>query len=150
MGFFDFVKGIGKKIMPGREAEEIQSDIVEALGDQVENLGVAFDDGTVTLTGTVASQAVREKVILLAGNVEDVEKVDDQLTIAVVAEEVVEEAPAPRFYTIEKGDYLSKIAKEVYGDANQWKALFEANREVIKNPDLIYPGQMIRIPELDT
>ena len=147
MGLFDFIKGIGKKVLPGREAEEIQSDIAEALGNQVQNLGVTFDDGTVTLTGTVDSQATREKVILLAGNVEDVEHVDDQLTVDTPEPEVIEEAPV--FYTVQKGDYLSKIAKEVYGNANKWNALFEANREVIKDPDLIYPGQQIRIPKME-
>ncbi len=50
---------------------------------------------------------------------------------------------------MKSGDYLSKIAKAQYGDANKWPALFEANREVIKDPDLIYPGQQIRVPTLD-
>ena len=54
----------------------------------------------------------------------------------------------PVFYTIQKGDSLSKVAQAQYGDPMKWKALFEANREVIKDPDLIYPGQQIRIPEL--
>ena len=54
----------------------------------------------------------------------------------------------PTFYTIQKGDTLSKIAKAEYGSAGQWHALFEANREIIEDPDLIYPGQMIRIPDL--
>ena len=46
-----------------------------------------------------------------------------------------------------KGDNLSKIAKKFYGDANQYNKIFEANREVIKDPNLIYPGQKIRIPK---
>ena len=80
--------------------------------------------------------------MLLAGNVEGVEKVEDHLTVRVVLE-VVDE---PVFYTVQPGDSLSKIAKEHYGDAMKWPALFEANREVIKDPNLIYPGQQIRIP----
>jgi nucleoid-associated protein YgaU len=55
-------------------------------------------------------------------------------------------APAGRTYTVAKGDSLSKIAKEVYGSANQWKKIYEANKDTIKNPDLIYPGQVIKIP----
>lgn len=58
-------------------------------------------------------------------------------------------APAPaaeQSYTVAKGDSLSKIAKKVYGDANQWKRLFEANRDQIENPDLIHPGQVLRVP----
>jgi nucleoid-associated protein YgaU len=61
---------------------------------------------------------------------------------------VKEPEPELKYYTIVKGDSLSKIAKEVYGDYKKWTELFEANREVIKDPDLIYPGQTIRIPDL--
>jgi nucleoid-associated protein YgaU len=59
------------------------------------------------------------------------------------------EAPAPageQSYTVVKGDSLSKIAKRFYGDAQQWRKIFEANKDQIKNPDLIYPGQTFRIP----
>ncbi len=147
MGLFGFLKGIGKKVGLGREAEDIKEDIVEALGDSVENLQVDFNEGTVTLRGTVDSNATREKAVLLAGNVESVEHVDDQLTLSTPEPEAAA-APAPTFYTIERGDSLWKIASKHYGDGNKWTALFEANREVIKDADLIYPGQQIRIPEL--
>ena len=49
-------------------------------------------------------------------------------------------------YTVVSGDSLSKIAKKFYGSANAWKAIFEANRDKISNPDLIRPGQVLRIP----
>ena len=60
-------------------------------------------------------------------------------------------APVPpqggsRFYTVVKGDSLSKIAEREYGDANRWREIYEANRASIKNPNLIYPGQKLRIP----
>jgi nucleoid-associated protein YgaU len=48
---------------------------------------------------------------------------------------------------VQKGDSLSKIAKREYGDAQSWHRIYEANRDTIKNPDLIYPGQVIRIPD---
>jgi nucleoid-associated protein YgaU len=54
---------------------------------------------------------------------------------------------AAESYTVAKGDSLSKIAKRVYGNANQWRRIFEANRDKIENPDLIYPGQVLRIPK---
>lgn len=54
--------------------------------------------------------------------------------------------PAVRTYTVQKGDSLSKIAKQEYGDANAWRRIFEANRDLIKNPDLIHPGQVLKIP----
>ena len=57
-------------------------------------------------------------------------------------------APAdkPQSYTVQSGDSLSKIAKHVYGDANKWHAIYDANRDKIKNPDLIQPGQVLSLP----
>jgi nucleoid-associated protein YgaU len=57
-------------------------------------------------------------------------------------------APAdkPESYTVQSGDSLSKIAKHVYGDASKWQKIFEANRDKIKNPDLIQPGQVLTLP----
>ncbi len=60
-------------------------------------------------------------------------------------------APAPgtaRTYTVVKGDTLSKIAHSIYGDANKWRKIYEANTDLIKNPDLIRPGQVLKIPEV--
>lgn len=147
MGIFDFLKGIGKSVDKGKEAEEIQRNIRTALGNQVENLNVTYDDGTVSLSGTVESQAAKQKAVLLAGNIKGVEKVeDDNLKVKPAAAPTSTPEPSFMFYTIESGDSLSKIAKRYYGDANKWNALFEANREVIEDPDLIYPGQQIRVP----
>jgi nucleoid-associated protein YgaU len=61
-------------------------------------------------------------------------------------------SPAPaqgagRTYTVVKGDTLSKIAKDMYGDANKWRKIYEANTDILKNPDLIHPGQVLKIPE---
>ncbi|RYD76333.1 MAG: LysM peptidoglycan-binding domain-containing protein [Sphingobacteriales bacterium] len=50
-------------------------------------------------------------------------------------------------YTVKSGDSLSKIAKQYYGDAQQWKKIYEANKDVIgSNPDMIQPGQTYKIP----
>ena len=51
-----------------------------------------------------------------------------------------------RTYTVVAGDSLSKIAKKIYGDASRWKEIFEASKDKIKNPDLIHPGQVLKIP----
>jgi nucleoid-associated protein YgaU len=50
-------------------------------------------------------------------------------------------------YEVKKGDSLSKIAKNVYGDAKAWRRIFEANQDVIKDPDKIFPGQKLKIPQ---
>lgn len=57
-------------------------------------------------------------------------------------------ANASVMYTVKKGDSLSKIAKKLYGDSSKWKAIFEANQPLIKKADLIYPGQVLRIPKI--
>ncbi len=57
-------------------------------------------------------------------------------------------ASTGRTYTVVSGDSLSKIAKHQYGDANKWHAIYEANRDKIKNPDLIHPGQVLSIPDI--
>ncbi|MBI1353130.1 MAG: peptidoglycan-binding protein LysM [Acidobacteria bacterium] len=148
MGLFDFIRELGKKVMPGNEAEEIQADITKLLGDRVENLSVKYDDGAVTLGGLVDSQATKEKVVLLAGNVKGVAKVDDAgLSVKPAPEPPKEPEPEFTFYTIVSGDSLWKIASKFYGNGAKWNALFEANREVIQDPDKIYPGQVIRVPK---
>ena len=54
--------------------------------------------------------------------------------------------PQQQTYTVVSGDSLSKISKRLYGDAAKWKRIYEANTDQIKNPDLIYPGQVLKIP----
>ena len=86
-----------------------------------------------------ASQADREKAVLAAGNVQHVAQVDDQLSVAMPESE-------SRFYTVKSGDTLSKIAKEMYGNANDYNKIFEANKPLLSDPNKIYPGQVLRIP----
>jgi nucleoid-associated protein YgaU len=53
---------------------------------------------------------------------------------------------ATKIHTVVSGDSLSKIAKQEYGDAKLWPRIFEANKDIIKDPNLIYPGQKLKIP----
>ena len=108
----------------------------------VQGLDVKFDGATQTVTvrGEAKDQATREKTVLCCGNVAGVAKVDDQLTVASAGEK-----PAS-FHTVKSGDSLSKIAKQVYGDANAYMQIFEANKPMLSHPDKIYPGQSLRIP----
>ncbi len=143
MGIFDFIKDVGSNILgKGNEDKKIKELLNKELGDRITDLEVEFKDSTVYLSGTCDSQATREKGILLAGNIKGVESVNDENFTAPAAEEEVE------FYTVQRGDSLSKIAKRYYGNAMKYPEIFEANREVIKDPDLIYPGQKLRIPKL--
>ena len=146
MGLLDFLKDKGKDLFGGggNEAESIKKEVERALGDNVSNLTVHFNDGKVTLMGTAKSQAAKEKAALIAGNVKGVSNVnDDGLKVAGGAAQTTAQT---KYYTIQSGDSLSKIAQQHYGDPNAYNKIFEANREVIEDPDKIYPGQQIRIP----
>ena len=141
MGLFDFAKDLGKKLFGSDDdpAQKIEESIA-AANPGVEGLGVSFEDGVVHLSGKAASAEAMEKAVLMAGNVKGVTEVKIDGMDAPTPEPEVE------YYTIESGDTLSKIAKERYGNAMDYPKIFEANKEVIKDPDLIYPGQKIRIP----
>ncbi|MCW8848529.1 MAG: peptidoglycan-binding protein LysM [Melioribacteraceae bacterium] len=141
MGLFDFAKDMGKKIF-GKDddpAEKIKESIA-ADNPGITDLGVAYDYGNVDLSGKAESAEAVEKAVLMAGNVNGVTdvKIDNMQAPAP--------APEVEYYTIVSGDSLSKIARKYYGNAMDYPKLFEANREVIKDADLIYPGQKIRIP----
>jgi nucleoid-associated protein YgaU len=158
MGIFDFVKDAGRKIGLGDDKAEEASETArdERLGelqqgnellrlilemDQgVKNPRVEFDDGVATIYGTAPSQAIKENTILVIGNVRGVSRVDDRM-------EVVEAAPEATFYTVTSGDTLGAIAKQHYGDASRYPEIFEANKPMLKDADLIYPGQVLRIPQ---
>lgn len=63
-----------------------------------------------------------------------------------VSSGVASTAPVAKTYTVVSGDSLSKIAKHVYGDANRWHDIFNANRDLLDNPDKIQPGQVLKLP----
>ena len=141
MGLFDFVKEIGHKLFSRDEdaAEKIKRHIEEA-NPGISGLGVEFKNGVVSISGQASSAEAMEKAVLMAGNVQGVSEVKiDQLKAPAVQAKI-------EYYLIKKGDTLSAIAKQYYGKANDYPKIFEANREVIKDPNLIFPGQKIRIP----
>ncbi len=114
---------------------------VGSMGLKVDDLKVAFDgaSGTVTVSGQAPDQETKEKVLLCCGNVASVSSVNDMLTVA-------EPTPEAKYYTVVKGDTLSKVSKEFYGSPNKYSAIFEANKPMLSHPDKIYPGQVLRIP----
>ena len=150
MSLLDFVSDIGQALFNSEEhaAEKIQHHIL-ADNPGIENLGVLFQKGFVTLTGTSKSWEAVEKAILMAGNVKGVGKVISNIEVSenqdLAPGELGGSGNNP-YYVIKSGDTLSAIAKQFIGDASKYPAIFEANREVIKHPDKIFPGQKIRIP----
>ena len=96
-----------------------------------------------SLAETAATPEAMEKAVLMAGNVQGVAEVEaDDLEV-----DSSPRPPAVEYYVIQKGDNVSKIAKRYYGDPNLYPRICEANREGIKNADLIFPGQKIRVPK---
>jgi len=152
MGLFSFVKNAGAKLF-GRKAEaeapELTADqkadqIISAIQDHgvsIDSLYVAVEDDIATIAGETSNQEEREKAILITGNIEGIAQVEDK--ISVEADE-----PESRFHTVVSGDTLGKVAKHYYGDAMKYPVIFEANKPMLKDPDLIYVGQVLRIPEL--
>ena len=145
MGLFDFAKDVGKKLFDtDKEAAENIKQHLDIKLSGVKNLDVAFDDGVATICGDCANEATRDSAVLLAGDVKGVEKVvADDLTFPEPKEEEKEKV---EYYEIVSGDTLGGIAKRFYGKASQYTRIHAANKELIPDPNKIYPGQKIRIP----
>lgn len=108
------------------------------LGAEKVNIDVA-DDGTATVTGDVGSQEDKEKILVAVGNVTGVGQVNDSV-------KVTQSGAESRYYTVKSGDTLSAISKAMYGSANEYQRIFEANKPMLTHPDKIYPGQVLIIP----
>lgn len=150
MGLFSFVKDAGAKLwdtLAGNEAKAAESlkEHVAKVGLGNPNIQLEVQGEKVIASGEVASQEEKEKILLALGNVAGVSEVEDNLTVTQTATG----APASeaRFVTVKSGDTLSSIAKAEYGDANAYMKIFEANKPMLSDPDKIYPGQVLRIPQ---
>jgi nucleoid-associated protein YgaU len=160
MGIIDFVKEAGEKLLgrassSGTGPSSAPADASAAnatAGDAIlayvrtqkldaTGLTVTFDgaSSTVTVYGVAPDQATREKIVLCCGNVAGVAAVKDMMSVD-------RSAPEAQYCTVASGDTLSKIAKQFYGNANDYMKIFESNRPMLANPDRIYPGQKLRIP----
>ena len=145
MGLFTFLKDVGEKIFGGGEAkaEELKKSL-DAHGLDAKDIQVQVDGDQVVLKGSVKDQATLEKVVLAVGNnVGGAGVKTDDIAVSTPAEESV-------FYTVKSGDTLWKIAEAQYGKGkgDQYNIIFEANTPMLKHPDKIYPGQVLRIPPL--
>ena len=162
MGLFDFVKNAGASIFgkdddekgkaPAPQTHTVSPAELDAmkrrkaleklLGElslEVEELKIEVNGDTATVHGLVDDQAEREKVVLALGNVIGIARVDDRM-------ETKKKEPESQMYTVVAGDSLSKIAKAEYGDMNAWNRIFEANKDILKDPNKIFPGQKLKIP----
>ena len=160
MGLFDFARDVGRQLFDtDAEAADNIKEHLEIRTSGISNIEVEYDDGVATICGDCINQATKDHAVLMVGNIKGVEKViadDLRVSPAPAKEPAGESAAEPasaqepeeqfEFYEIVSGDTLSKIAKRYYGKASDYMRIFEANREIIEDPDRIFPGQKIRIP----
>ena len=159
MSLISFIKDAGEKLFgthPAAAEAKTENPVATANAEagkavlnyihkmelNADGLQVDFDGATgkVTVAGTAATQEIKEKILLCCGNIHGVSEVVDNLKVTAAES-------APVFYTVVRGDTLSKIAKDHYGNANSYMKIFEANKPMLSHPDKIYPGQTLRIPK---
>jgi len=145
MGLFDFIKEAGKALGIGGEdeppsAEELKKEL-DSHNLGTDNVTVEVEGDKVIMKGQVDDQSVFEKAVVAVGNTLGISQVETQVEVP--------DAKDPVFHTVKKGDTLWAIAKEQYGNGSKYNAIFEANKPMLSHPDKIYPGQVLRIPELD-
>ena len=118
--------------------DKYQSLIALAEGSGVTDLKIQEQDNVLHIYGTAPSEAVKKKLW------DEYSRLDPDMRSGDVVLSVDVGAGSEVFYTVKAGDSLSKIATQYQGLT--WQKIFEANRDQIKNPDLIHPGQKLRIP----
>lgn len=163
MGLFDFAKEAGETLrrgLGGKDGEDADAqELAQALtrhGVTIESGKISVKDDVVTITGIASDRREKELAVLILGNTKGVARVVDQMTLrpaatgqpaaGSAASATSPAAPESRFYTVRPGDSLSKIARDLLGDADRYPEIFEANRPMLSDPDKIYPGQTLRIP----
>jgi len=134
MGLFNFWKKSGKTVADEPTAEALKNEVAD-LGLDAKGLDITVEGDKVMIKGDAVSKEVREKIILAVGNVAGVAEVED------------DDADDAVFHTVEAGDNLSAVAKKTLGNANRYMEIFEANKPMLSDPDKIYPGQVLRIPQ---
>ncbi|MCV2894286.1 peptidoglycan-binding protein LysM [Lentibacter sp. XHP0401] len=134
MGLFSFFKRSGKRLKSEEPtAEDLKKEVAD-LGLDAEGLDIVVEGDKVKVTGKAVSDEMREKVILAVGNVEGVAEVED-------------DAGDAAFHTVEKGDTLWAVSEKALGSGARYMEIFEANKPMLSDPDKIYPGQVLRIPQ---
>ncbi|MEO0422522.1 MAG: peptidoglycan-binding protein LysM [Pseudomonadota bacterium] len=145
MDVWKFVRDAGKAIGIGRkkdaapDASALSAEVKE-LGLPGDDLQISVDGDRVRLEGRAPTQEEKEKIIVAVGNLEGVAEVEE----AIVADSGAAE---PVFHTVASGDTLWAIAEKTLGSGAKYMSIFEANKPMLSNPDRIYPGQVLRIPQ---
>ena len=102
-------------------------------------------DGKLHWKGTVATEAQKNEIWMAIKTIPTWQ--DDVVAdIQVTGGPAPAEAPAAKTYTVQPGDTLSQIAKATLGDANAYMKIFDLNKDQLSSPDVIKPGQVLRLP----
>lgn len=147
MGLFSFIKSAGKALGIVSEDEAPSAEALKAELDShnlgTDNITVEVDGDKAVIKGDAADQSTLEKAIIAVGNTLGISKVESAVSVP--------DAKEPTFHTVVKGDNLWKIAEANYGKGKggKYTVIFEANKPMLSDPDKIYPGQVLRIPDLD-
>lgn len=145
------VARVPKAVKPGEGNEQRAAETAAAekikltlhdLGLEAEDLKIVIHNGLATVSGKAEDTATKQKIILIIGNSKGIAAVEDRMEVEHVEEEA-------SYHTVVEGDTLSKIAQKVYRNALKYPVIFEANKPMLKDPDGIYPGQVLRIPNLE-
>lgn len=167
MGLFSFIKNAGKKLGIGDdeapEAGAVKKEL-DSFDLGTQKVEVSVEGDKCVLKGVVADQTAFEKAVIAVGNTLGISKVeaadlkvvpaDSGLKLEKIdlAELLKVSTPAsdPTLHTVKKGDNLWKLAEAYYGKGKGAKhtLIFDANRPMLSHPDKIYPGQVLRIPDL--
>lgn len=103
---------------------------------------IHIENDKLLIRGAAPNDAIKNEVWI---KIKDIDPLYADLTADITIDASLK--TPEKTYTVAAGDSLSKIAKQFYGDANKYMKIFEANKDQLKNPDLIKPGQTLRIPD---
>lgn len=148
MGFFDrFTKSFDDEVEEALEK-------IRGMGLGVDGLSASIDRKVVTLQGSAPTMEAKVKVMQVFNEMVDAENTFNLISIPAQEpkpepEPVAEDTPVAeeRVYEVVSGDTLGGIAKKYYGNANAYMRIFEANRDILDNPNLVKVGQKLSIPE---
>jgi nucleoid-associated protein YgaU len=163
MGLFESIKNTFSKSEPAADLTASPSQLLREAGVDPGGLKFTFGNAEITVKGSIDSESDRQKILAVLSGIAGIDDVHDQLSVS--APVAAAEAPAStakppksaepaepvggedRTYTVVSGDTLWKIAERMYGNGSQYMKIFEANTDILENPDRIFPGQKLLIPE---
>lgn len=162
MGLFDSIKNSFGKGAPPADVTRAPSQVLREAGLDPSDLKFRFGNQSITVSGALGAEPDRQKILDVLAALPGIESVEDLMTVAVepapqadstepeAPEEPAEKAEAAgaRSYTVVSGDTLWKISGQMYGEGSHYMKIFEANTDVLEHPDRIFPGQVLRIPDL--